>query len=564
MAPGAAVVAGPRGGIALGAGIGGAGEHEGPFLRLQLKQSFVGRAHILHAVDIVDGAMIESRAVIQAMNDVKRHGLIGTLKERRFIHVIPEARRAHADEVFVEPTPPFPHARQSEIRKQTFARPNHADIHRSIRILHEYIVLHSRIVRRIAMAGILLDVQVGDQNRVHALRAKIGNHFFESRKILAINRKRRVAILKIDIEVDDIRGYFFLPKRIDDFPRARFRIVRVPALLISERPERRKRGASGHGRVSGDDFLGLRPGNEVVVQLAAFGAEGKVIRRLLAKIEHASMGVVDEKSISRAFAQPNEEGNGFVKRVRGLLPAELISIPICKGAVAAVHGAAFVAEAEVIVVERHLFPYMNALPIPGHWQAGFIREQYISGIVRKIDEQGRFLNRSDHVSCDNSQLFWSFFYFYGRRICRFDHGPGGVLRKGAAGSEAHAENAIAEGRDADFGGSSGQLDAVFELFDALDFANVLPALCNHRSPAESTSERANSDVSSDSCHCNPPGNEEKTKNDEACFLPVQIRYVTVARRQAASHCSKNADAFAPSMRRLTASITRHRAVSPPP
>ena len=45
--------------------------------------------------------MIESRAVIQAMNDVELHGLVGALKERRFIHVIPEARRAHADEVFV-------------------------------------------------------------------------------------------------------------------------------------------------------------------------------------------------------------------------------------------------------------------------------------------------------------------------------------------------------------------------------------------------------------------------------------------------------------------------------
>src|SRR5882672_1330046 len=509
MAPGAAVVAGPRGGIALGAGIGGAGEHEGPFLRLQLKQSFVGRAHILHAVDIVDGAMIESRAVIQSMNDVKRHGLIGALEQRRFIHVIPEARRAHADEVFVEAAPPFARARQSKIRKHAFARPNHADIHRSIRILHEYIVLHSRIVRRIAVVGVLLDVQVGDQNRVHALRTKIGNHFFKGWKILAIYRKGRVALLKINIEVDDIRGNFLLPKRADDFPCARFRIVRIPALLISERPERRKRGASGHGRVSGDDFLGLWPGNEVVVQLAAFGAEGKVIRRLLAEIEYASIGVIEEKSISRAFAQPDEKRNGFVKRVRGLLPAELIGVPVREGAIATVHGAALVAEAEVIFIERHLFPGVNALSIPGHRQTGFVREQYISGGVIEIDEQGRFLNRGDHVSCNNSQLFWSFFYFYGRGIWRFDQRPGGVLRKSAVGSEAHAEDAIAEGRDADFGGSSGQLDAIFQFFDALDFTNVLPALCNHRLPAESTSEQANSNVSSDSCHCNPPGNEKR-------------------------------------------------------
>ena len=238
------------------------------------------------------------------------------------------------------------------------------------------------------MVGISLDVQVGDQNRVHALRAKIGNHFFERGKILAINRKRRVAILKINIEVDDIRGYFLLPKRIDDFPRARFRIIRVPALLISERPERRQRGASSHCRVSGDDFLGLRSGNEVVVQLAAFGAEGKVIRRLLTKIEHASIGVIEEKSISRAFAQPDEKRNGFVKRVRGLLPAELIGVPVREGTVAAVHGTALVAEAKVIFIERHFFPGVNSLPIPGHRQTGFVREQEVSAGVGETDEQG--------------------------------------------------------------------------------------------------------------------------------------------------------------------------------
>jgi hypothetical protein len=61
------------------------------------------------------------------------------------------------------------------------------------------------------------------------------------------------------------------------------------------------------------------------------------------------------------------------------------------------------------------------------------------------------------------------------------------------------------------GGSSGQLDTVLELFDALDFPDVLPALSDHRTPTESASEQANSDVSSNSCHFKPPGNEEKNE-----------------------------------------------------
>jgi len=70
------------------------------------------------------------------------------------------------------------------------------------------------------MVGISLDVQVGDQKSCACLARENRQSFFERGKILAINRKRRVAILKINIEVDDIRGYFLLPKRIDDF-RAR-------------------------------------------------------------------------------------------------------------------------------------------------------------------------------------------------------------------------------------------------------------------------------------------------------------------------------------------------------
>ena len=58
-----------------------------------------------------------------------------------------------------------------------------------------------------------------------------------------------------------------------------------------------------------------------------------------------------------------------------------------------------------------------------------------------------------------------------------------------------------------------------------------------------------------------PGMRKKRRTIKGVSYPCSY---DAARRQAASHCSKNADAFAPSMRRLTASSTRHRAVSPPP
>ena len=124
MIPGAAVVARPGGGITLGAGICGAREHEWPFVRLQFAQPIIGGTHVLHAVDIVNGTMIERGSIVEAVPGVKRHGFIGAKEQRWFIHVIPEARRAHADEVFVETAPPVPHTHQGKIRKHTFARPN--------------------------------------------------------------------------------------------------------------------------------------------------------------------------------------------------------------------------------------------------------------------------------------------------------------------------------------------------------------------------------------------------------------------------------------------------------
>src|SRR5256884_2931396 len=127
MIPGAAVVARPGGGITLGAGICGAREHEWPFVRLQFAQPIIRGTHVLHAVDIVNGTMIERGSIVEAVPGVKRHGFIGAKEQRWFIHVIPEARRPHPDEVFLESAPPVPPAGPSKNRKHPPAGPNRTD-----------------------------------------------------------------------------------------------------------------------------------------------------------------------------------------------------------------------------------------------------------------------------------------------------------------------------------------------------------------------------------------------------------------------------------------------------
>src|ERR1700674_6107622 len=88
MIPGAAVVTGPGGGVALRAGVRGPGQHEWALVDLQLAQAFVGGANIFHSVDVVDGAVIESCSVVEAVPGVKRHGFVGALEKRRLVHVV--------------------------------------------------------------------------------------------------------------------------------------------------------------------------------------------------------------------------------------------------------------------------------------------------------------------------------------------------------------------------------------------------------------------------------------------------------------------------------------------
>ena len=147
---------------------------------------------------------------------------------------------------------------------------------------------------------------------MHSLSAKIPDHSLESREVFPVDGEGRVALLIIDVEVNGIRWYFFLAKRLDNLARSRFGIVGIAALLIAERPQRRQRRASRHGGVFFDDFFWLGSGKEVVIQLPAFGAEGKITLRFFAKIKNASIGVIEEKAISDAIAQPDEERNGLI------------------------------------------------------------------------------------------------------------------------------------------------------------------------------------------------------------------------------------------------------------
>src|SRR6266550_42672 len=132
MVPGAAVVAGPRGGVSLATGIAGARQDEGPLIRRELQQSVVRCPGVFHSVDVVDlevgGCAGLETWLVDPVFDVIGHGPPGSVEDRRFVHVIPESGYSVVNERCVERTPPFSCALTGEVGEDRRPRPDLADI----------------------------------------------------------------------------------------------------------------------------------------------------------------------------------------------------------------------------------------------------------------------------------------------------------------------------------------------------------------------------------------------------------------------------------------------------
>src|SRR6267378_1665653 len=171
-------------------------------------------------------------------------------------------------------------------------------------------------------------------------------------KAFTIDGEGSVALLEIDIEIDHIGRNFLCPQGRGDFADAGFRVVAVTALLIAETPERRQRRAADEAGVLLDYLLGVGAGEKIVVDLATFGAEGKVIGRFLAEIKAAAVGVIKKHTPGGAFVQAHEKSDRLVHGVGGLTPSENVGVPHGESAIAPVHGNGLVAKTVIIFVGK--------------------------------------------------------------------------------------------------------------------------------------------------------------------------------------------------------------------
>src|ERR1700722_12856593 len=109
MISSATVVARPCRSIALPTRIGRASQHEWSLIRVQLLQAFECRSRVLHAVDIVylgvRCSSFQESWPVDAMNNIERHRFGICIEDRRFIHIVPEARDSQAIEFRVQRSP---------------------------------------------------------------------------------------------------------------------------------------------------------------------------------------------------------------------------------------------------------------------------------------------------------------------------------------------------------------------------------------------------------------------------------------------------------------------------
>src|SRR5713101_5185562 len=98
MIPGTAVIPGPGRSVTLSSGVAGTSQNKWTLVGKNLQQTFVGRARVLHAVDIVDLAVASGPFLktnfVDPVFDVVRHGSIRTVEYGGLVHVIPESRNA--------------------------------------------------------------------------------------------------------------------------------------------------------------------------------------------------------------------------------------------------------------------------------------------------------------------------------------------------------------------------------------------------------------------------------------------------------------------------------------
>src|SRR5258708_8775818 len=231
MIPGCGIISGPGEAIALPARVGSSGENEGTLVGAQLEKALVSAARILQSNNIVNlgmrGGASHEAGFFDAVNGIQGHRLAGYVKNRGLVHIVPEAGNSVLDELLVETAPPFARLGASEIGKDRRAGPDDTYELAAIGVLYKVVTRGTGVIRDVAFAGGMSDVQIGNCDQMQMLLAEIGHQPWKVREGLWINGEWPILVLVIDVEIKHVGRNLVGAKAVGDFPDLRFRSVAI-------------------------------------------------------------------------------------------------------------------------------------------------------------------------------------------------------------------------------------------------------------------------------------------------------------------------------------------------
>ena len=203
VVPCGTIVAGPGGAVALATGVAGTGHDEGTLVGPEGKGAFKGGAGVLHAEDVVDlqmrGGAFAEAGLVDAVLDVEGHGFAGAIEDGGLVHIVPEAGDTLGDEALVEGAPPLAGPGLGEVREDAVAGPDFADVDGAVGVLDEVVAGGAGIVRGVACAGLLGDVEVRDDDQLEVLPGEVLDHAGKVGVVLFVDGEGPVFVLEVNV-----------------------------------------------------------------------------------------------------------------------------------------------------------------------------------------------------------------------------------------------------------------------------------------------------------------------------------------------------------------------------
>ncbi len=340
------IVAGPDDGMALAAGVGGAGDDEGTLPGFGAECAFAGGAGHLHAVEVVDGGM-GGRSEIGVVPGVGRQRLVGAREVRRLVHVIPEAGHPVATQCALFLRPPFACGRLEEIGEPRASRPDFAqEIRPVIGRADEGLSLNAPAQYR--EPRIILHPGIHNGHHLEAVAGQVPDQATRLGKALP-EGEHPVLIHVMDVQVEDIAGELALPELLGHGADLLGGFVAVPGLVVSEGPARRHGNPPGQSRVEPVHFGGIRSGEQIEIDGTTRGGELPEVGPGLAHVPGLAMGIVPEQTGEPSVPAGECEGDGDVELAQGRMDGggvtEDVDVPEVTDETAFVEGAGGFTEA---------------------------------------------------------------------------------------------------------------------------------------------------------------------------------------------------------------------------